>query len=160
MGVSRTSFSKRKFNRNSGISDGNDKSRDMDTLRKWIGGVAENLKKNMEEIKGQVGMAEFDGCLAFQFYCDIDIRDFTARDLDCLQPVLGELHQVCMQKNVAINIGGFDLLPWNDVMSSFNGISGKTGKGSFVIHIDASQGYNFDRNPFVADTETEMILAI
>lgn len=128
------------------------KAEDLKSLSDWISETADDIQANSPHIKQKVGHGRFGGCFHYEYSTPIDIAGYSREDLKVLRPALEKLHDVCKQENIAMEIGGFDLLPYKSSVD-LGGAGAPSRKNSFMISADARHEYNYAVNPFSKDNK-------
>jgi hypothetical protein len=136
---------KYKFSKTATSDENTLKTAQLKKLSEWILTTAKNIKKEVPELKSRVGRGKFGGGHGYSFSGLLNLDGFSRNDLNTLKPALCELHAVCKEANIAVDLSGFDLLP--RVASVSQGGYG-SDKEAFLISVDARHEYNYLFNPF------------
>lgn len=119
------------------------KENELARLSEWVLKTAESIRKDIDGLQKD-GLQGKSYTLSTSF---IDFDQFTRQDLLALRPALETLHEVCREKNISIDLEGFDLLP-RTRLATEGGFSLPAGSGDFAIYIDVRHKYNYYVNPF------------
>jgi hypothetical protein len=85
---------------------GHKRRRDIESLRRWVEHVTEDVEKNFTTLTNANGTFKASG-----WGIDIDGSNFTKKELAPVAQAFEKLHDACFAKDVSLSIAGFDLLP-------------------------------------------------
>ncbi len=122
-----------------------DNSGKIKLLETWINSISNSLDDKITELKGKEG--SLAKCFDARLSTDFDFDDLTRKDFAHLKPALSKLHDICQNRDVQVNLDGFDLLP-RVATTSISSFSHEFTTGQFMISINAGNPYNHAINPF------------
>jgi hypothetical protein len=136
---------KNPFSKTAASDESTLKAAQLKKLSEWISTTAKEIKKEVPAMKARVGRGRFGGCHGYSISGLPNLDGFSRDDLKALKPALCELHAVCKEADIAVDLSGFDLLPRVADVSQGGYCSDPE---AFSISVDARHEYNYLLNPY------------
>ena len=117
---------------------------EVDRLSKWIEGIVSDYGRR----------SQIDAKNSCTFSIDVDSTKILDADMEDVRSTLVKLHDMCMEKDVALNVTGFSRLR-SDFAAHACGFA---TKNSVIVTIDATKTYALPSHPDAASFDFSAVV--